>query len=143
VSVAQDELSRGFENMRTSREISAWYVFANRILVYIQEVLGDDIDRGWNELMEKCCTFHEQVNVREKNGVVDYDGERFSPQVEPKLREVAFFLSDCETNHLHEFKLLGKLVVSQVKDETLQPRPAWMISTDEVRLATNKTVSGS
>ena len=46
----EDELSNGLECLRNAREISVWIVFASRIILDIQEILGRDVECGYNDL---------------------------------------------------------------------------------------------
>ena len=46
----EDELSRGLRKMRKEGEISVWIVFAARIILDIQDILGARMDSGYQEL---------------------------------------------------------------------------------------------
>lgn len=44
-----DEISQGFWKLSREGEVSTWIVFASRVFLDIQEILGDDIVRGYKE----------------------------------------------------------------------------------------------
>ena len=46
----EDEFSNALECLRKAREISVWIVFASRIVLDIQDILGRDVERGYNDL---------------------------------------------------------------------------------------------
>lgn len=47
---ALDEFSYGFDILVKDRQISTWFVFANQILLDIQDILGSRVPNGWQEL---------------------------------------------------------------------------------------------
>ena len=49
-SPVEDEFSNGLECLRNAREISAWIVFASRIILDVQEILGRDVEGGYNDI---------------------------------------------------------------------------------------------
>ena len=46
----QDEFNSGLEHLRKAGEISVWIVFASRIILDIQDILGSDVGRGYDSL---------------------------------------------------------------------------------------------
>ena len=46
----EDEFSNGLERLRNAGEISIWVVFASRIILDIQDLLGKDVGRGYDDL---------------------------------------------------------------------------------------------
>ncbi|KAH6676318.1 hypothetical protein B0J14DRAFT_615901 [Halenospora varia] len=52
---AEDELSLGLSKLRTQGHISVWLVFAARIFLDLQDILGKEIKRGQNDLRAIAC----------------------------------------------------------------------------------------
>ena len=43
----EDNLTNGYYKFIGAREVSAWYVFANQVLLDVQYILGDQVTAGW------------------------------------------------------------------------------------------------
>jgi len=61
-----DGFSKGLEKLRKDGEISAWIVFASRIILDINNILGDDVARSYKEL---------QRAGRDAKAVLDFQSE--------------------------------------------------------------------
>lgn len=48
----EDEASKGFRQLREGGELSVWIVFAARVLLDIRVILGDHLNRGYQESLE-------------------------------------------------------------------------------------------
>ncbi len=48
----EDEFSNGLLKLRKEGEVSAWIVFASRVILDINEILGEDVKRGYRELCQ-------------------------------------------------------------------------------------------
>ena len=48
----EDEFSDGLLKLRKEGEVSAWIVFASRVILDINEILGEDVKRGYKELCQ-------------------------------------------------------------------------------------------
>lgn len=59
-----DEITRGFWKLREDGEISAWVVFAARILQDIQEILGDRVGESWEELKITARKSKESLQIK-------------------------------------------------------------------------------
>ncbi|KAF8855489.1 hypothetical protein BDZ45DRAFT_502211 [Acephala macrosclerotiorum] len=77
--LAKDEFTRGFYNLTKRREISSWFVFACRILVDIQEILGPHhVRRGWEQFHRDSVYAKENLHARtHPNGALKIQGERW------------------------------------------------------------------
>ena len=51
-SPPEDEFSDGLLKLRKDGEVSAWIVFASRVVLDINDILGEDIKRGYRELRQ-------------------------------------------------------------------------------------------
>ena len=49
-SPPEDEFSDGLLKLRRDGEVSAWIVFASRVILDINDILGEDVKRGYKEL---------------------------------------------------------------------------------------------
>lgn len=64
----EDEFSNGLESLRKAGEISVWVVFASRMVLDIQDILGKDVERGYDNLRSstqdalKVLDFHVEGN---------------------------------------------------------------------------------
>ena len=60
---AQDELSKGFYNLRREGEVSTWIVFAARVLLDIRDIMGKDISRGYREQVKAGCAAYKTLDL--------------------------------------------------------------------------------
>ena len=51
-SPPEDEFSDGLLKLRKEGEVSAWIVFASRVILDINDILGEDVKRGYRELCQ-------------------------------------------------------------------------------------------
>lgn len=45
----EDEFKNELERLRKAREISIWTVFASRIIIDVHDLLGKDVERGYDD----------------------------------------------------------------------------------------------
>jgi hypothetical protein len=109
---SQDEFSRGFERMRVKGEISTWFVFACRVLIDVQDILGEKISQGWKQLQETAVKSRENLHARVENDVMIVDGERWRHGHGDDI--VMKLWSDCT---MLEHDITGKMKQSWIREK--------------------------
>lgn len=56
----EDEFNHGLERFREAGENLVWIVFASKIIIDVQDILGNDVGRGYDDLR---TTAHDTSNV--------------------------------------------------------------------------------
>jgi hypothetical protein len=112
----RDELTRGFDKLRGKGEISVWLVFGSKVLIDMHDILGDDIKRGHQALLDTAASIKLKIPCRVEESLevkaLIIDGEQWNS------KDDAIVMKMC-----HDIQPIKNDPVSRLKDMYLEDRP--------------------
>lgn len=73
----EDELTKGFYQLRREGEVSTWIVFAARVLLDIRDIMGKDMSRSHKEQVAAGFAADKTLNMTVVDGALTPTGERW------------------------------------------------------------------
>ncbi|KAL8811883.1 MAG: hypothetical protein Q9200_001438 [Gallowayella weberi] len=121
---SEDELSESLDRLTKEGVLSVALVFEARIYLDIQEVMGEDISRGHQDLLRSTKKIDKIMNLEAVNGAWDVggSGERWHERdadVAMRIKQTSiYWILDAPTNAFPEFK---ELLLDSTPSENNRP----------------------
>lgn len=80
-----DELNRGLKKLRREGEISAWIVFASRVLLDIKDIVGDKMGQSFHHMTSVAKTSKEKLHSRVQGIALITEGEQWATRDGPAV----------------------------------------------------------
>ncbi|KAI4174144.1 MAG: hypothetical protein LQ343_002479 [Gyalolechia ehrenbergii] len=106
----EDEFSQSLDRLTTNGVLSAALVFEARVFLDIQDIMGDDVKRGYQDLLRTTTAIDQIMNLKAVNGAWDVggSGERWHEKdvdVVMRIKQTSiYWILDNPSNMFPKFK---------------------------------------